>query len=140
MRSGYVYIVQALGQGPIAGWVKIGWAKDIARRMVEIAATSGSDVTLLGSFRGTQADEGLLMKRFAGDLIARDWFTPSTELLAFAREHAALIQISLVHSCTAHTGHLLSRLATSNPRRRGPFYASIPAAYTDRPRARAMSS
>jgi hypothetical protein len=117
MRGSRVYIVQALQ----LGWLKIGLAKDIARRMVEVASLVGCDLTLLGSFPGTQRDELELQRRFAHLRIAYDWFVPGEDLLACAKALPADIQISFVGSAKLNQQSVRGRLLRATHGHRGPF-------------------
>lgn len=108
MRDGYVYVVQSLQ----LGWVKIGWAKDIARRMVDVARSCGTDLTLLGCFAGTQADESATQKRFGHHRLALDWFEPGADLLLFAADLSSPVRINFVGTHRRNTAPLEHRIAS----------------------------
>lgn len=119
MRDGYVYVAQAIGKSTIPGWIKIGWAKDIARRLVDVASVCGTDLTLLGCLRGTQAEERALQLQFADQRIGLDWFAPDGALRAFALTLPSPVLISLV-ACSGAPRDIRGRVARASAGRRGP--------------------
>ena len=127
MRDGYVYVVQAIG-GRFDSWVKIGWAKDIARRMATVSTQCGSDLALLGCFAGTQREETVTHKRFVADRIAFDWFIPSDSMLTFASALPSPIQISRIGTTRRGNGYI-GRLRGASRGRRGPhLHLALPTA------------
>lgn len=128
MRDGYVYLIRSLR----LGWIKIGWAKDIARRMVEVASMAGTDLELVGSFRGTQREEHDLQDRFREDRIAYDWFTASAGLMLFATGLPPIVRISFVGAPHTNDVFFRSRLAGASHSRVGPHIGLATAARPSR--------
>ena len=79
--NGYVYLAQSVR----CGWVKIGWAKNPANRIVALANEHRTEMALLGCVPGSGKDEQNLQHRFRGSRVAYEWFGPTEEILAFAR-------------------------------------------------------
>jgi hypothetical protein len=74
----HVYFVRAGPDGP----VKIGLARDVARRLKTLQTASPVPLLLLGVVPGDAKVERQLHRRFAGSRLRGEWFTPSPELLA----------------------------------------------------------
>lgn len=136
MRPGFVYVVQSLDED--YPWIKIGWAKDVARRMVDVASEVGWDLTLLGTIRGTQADETALMRKFSDLRIAYDWFAPRWELVEYARNLPPIVQVSFVGTVDRTRQRcIFGRLETSTGAFRGPYVHLVPPRTILPPRTRA---
>lgn len=78
-RLGWVYV---LDDG--AGRVKIGFTRgDVQKRATTIQAASGCDLTIVGQFQGTMADEKATHERFAAARIRGEWFRRTSEIAAW---------------------------------------------------------
>ncbi|MBV8610914.1 MAG: GIY-YIG nuclease family protein [Singulisphaera sp.] len=64
------------------GLVKIGFSRDPARRLDELALRHGP-LDLLLCLAGDRADEKALHRRFAGHAVGHEWFRVSRELESF---------------------------------------------------------
>ena len=73
-----VYIVRSRA----TGLVKIGFSRDPARRLDELALRHGP-LDLLLVLAGDRADEKALHRRFAGHAVGHEWFRCSRELESF---------------------------------------------------------
>lgn len=80
----WVYFIQEGDSGP----VKIGFSRDVARRLGELQRQAKAPLRLLVSFEGTRRDEAALHTRFADHRLFGEWFHPAAELL----EHVAALQ------------------------------------------------
>lgn len=76
-----IYFIQAHDGGPI----KIGWAKNIDKRIAEIQRMSPSQLRVLNTFDSSEEDERILHKYFKRIRLYGEWFEPTDELLAFVQ-------------------------------------------------------
>lgn len=64
--------------------IKIGYARDIPKRMRELQCGNSQPLTLLGAIEAhSKDDERKIHQRFAEHRIFGEWFTENHELLAF---------------------------------------------------------
>lgn len=76
----YVYLIDG-------GWaVKIGVAKDPAKRLRLLQTGSAEQLQLVAAIPGTAELERELHELFSGDRVRGEWFVPSFELLSFFEE------------------------------------------------------
>ncbi len=73
---GYVYFIRAGSEGGI----KIGFSTQPPRRLASLQTSNHEELKLIGSFRGTTADERELHQRFCHLKIRGEWFEPAEEL------------------------------------------------------------
>lgn len=80
MPSEAVYIVQAKKSGNI----KIGWTRNLWKRLHQIQASSGDEIHLRYHFVGEDMRpiEIRLHKEFAANRLHGEWFAPAPDLLA----------------------------------------------------------
>lgn len=70
--------------------VKIGYSDESPeRRIKQLQTGNPRKLVLLGSIRGTLADEATLHQRFISRNVLQEWFKPSGELLAIFRKKEA---------------------------------------------------
>lgn len=72
-REGWIYFIQAGSQGAI----KIGWAKDPAKRIRTLQTSQHQKLKMLGAIPGTLKDEQALHRRFADARLNGEWFDRS---------------------------------------------------------------
>jgi len=75
--SGYVYAIMA-GQH-----IKIGWARDLDKRLATLQTSSPKRLQLLGSIIGFCSDEGRLHERFARYHIRGEWYRDAPAIREF---------------------------------------------------------
>ena len=75
-KMGFVYFAQLLG-GP----VKIGWARNVDRRLKQLQRGLPYDLYLLCSVPGDLGDELRYHRVFADTLIRGEWFHPSPAIV-----------------------------------------------------------
>ena len=75
-RSGFVYFVAAHD----LGLVKIGWAKDVKRRILSMQSGSPVDLCLIHAFAGVPMDEARMHGQFAHLRVKREWFRLTDEI------------------------------------------------------------
>lgn len=80
-----VYFIQA-GKG---GAVKIGYAKDVRRRMAELRISCPHDLVLIGAMPGGAEKEAELHAMFWSVHLRGEWFCPCEPLYDFIDEHAS---------------------------------------------------
>lgn len=80
----YIYFIR----GETTGLIKIGFARNPARRLTNLQIGSPDRLALLGTILGMMEDEFALHERFAHLRKHGEWFEPGDDLLAFIREHA----------------------------------------------------
>lgn len=80
---GHVYFIAS---GP---FVKIGWAIEPARRLLELATGNPVELVLLGSTPGTRKLERALHLAFATSRVQGEWFRRGDALDAYIREVTA---------------------------------------------------
>ncbi len=95
-RNSFVYFIQMGDDGPI----KIGWALDVKKRLLDLQCGSPFELRLLLSRPGCDVEEGLLHRRFARSRLRGEWFRPSPEVLAFIESKPD----SLYDTCTDRLG------------------------------------
>lgn len=76
-----VYFVRDGDSGPI----KIGFTERLEHRLATLRTSNAGPIHLIGSAPGTRAEERYLHVRFGHLRIAREWFIPDPDLLAFIR-------------------------------------------------------
>jgi hypothetical protein len=77
---GYVYFI---GGGD---WVKIGFAKNVSRRLEALRTTCPFPLTVLASLPGTAKRERELQNRFASYRLSGEWFRFDGDLKAFVED------------------------------------------------------
>lgn len=81
-----VYFIRRSGDGAI----KIGYSRDVARRIGALQTGCPDNLTLAGLMTGgTKADEWNLQQRFRALSIHGEWFKPGPELLEYVGQHPA---------------------------------------------------
>lgn len=83
-RLGYVYFMH----DEDAGLLKIGFTRDLPRRLRTVRSASGRDVKLLGWIIGTTADETRLHRKFSARRERGEWFRATQAVLRHV--HAAI--------------------------------------------------
>lgn len=79
-----VYFIRRSGDGAI----KIGYSRDVSRRIGQLQTGCPERLTLAGLMvGGTKADEWNLQKRFARIALHGEWFKPEPELLECVAQH-----------------------------------------------------
>lgn len=78
-----VYFVQAA-----SGHIKVGVARDVARRIAEIGANHPEPLRLLGTMTGGYGHEHYVHRLFHEDRRHGEWFKPSQRLLDFIEDNA----------------------------------------------------
>jgi hypothetical protein len=73
-----IYFIRSGNDGPI----KIGRARDVARRVRTLQTASAAPLVLLGVIPGDGKVERRLHRRFAANRIRGEWFRATPELLA----------------------------------------------------------
>ena len=84
-----IYFVQESGLGAI----KIGYAKDYGscmNRFYALQIGNPHKLSMLGVISGKAKDETKLQTQFAEDHIRGEWFKPSSNLLKFIKDRAAM--------------------------------------------------
>jgi len=74
-----VYFIQAGEDGPI----KIGFARDVGRRIANMRVANPAPLKLRANIPGDARDERAFHARFANLRVRGEWFRPSDELLCF---------------------------------------------------------
>jgi DNA-binding XRE family transcriptional regulator len=77
-----VYFLQAEDK---TGPIKIGWAKDVYKRLGEIQNMSPTRLVILGVLECEREEEYTIHNIFSTDRLYGEWFNLSTELLNFIR-------------------------------------------------------
>lgn len=95
LESGTVYFVQAASGGPI----KIGFARDMEKRLQSLQTAHPEPLEVLLSLQGTLADEQAFHRQFRGLWVRGEWFDDKEELSAFIRSHKQS-QRAVVHGAT----------------------------------------
>ena len=78
-NTGYIYFIQNEDNNLI----KIGYAKNVQKRIVALQTPSTSKLILLGNIPGNFDFEKRLHKRFHGAKKSGEWFRPTFELLGY---------------------------------------------------------
>ncbi len=87
-KSSTVYVVQRLSDGAI----KIGYSRDLERRLRELRKETGAAVVFVAGFPGGRAEEMALQERFAHRRIDGEWFTQAGDVTAFLEAFAGVAQ------------------------------------------------
>lgn len=77
--EGYVYFIKS----GASGHIKIGHSADPARRCKDLATANPSELWIITTIPGTQADERTLHQQFREDRVKGEWFRASEPLLQF---------------------------------------------------------
>lgn len=72
-----VYMIRQGARGP----VKIGVARDVAKRLATMQTGNHEQLTLLRSFDGSVAEERALHRKFADHRLAGEWFSFTKAML-----------------------------------------------------------
>jgi hypothetical protein len=72
-----VYFVRAVDK------VKIGFTRDVERRISELQTASPVDLELLGTLPGSALTERRLHKRFSAHRVNREWFRYEPPIIGF---------------------------------------------------------
>lgn len=86
---GYVYFIEAVG----AAAIKIGWALDPRRRLIQHAIGCPLELKLLCSAPGTLGHEGALQSRFSEVCIRGEWYSRNPALSALIEDVARTGQL-----------------------------------------------
>lgn len=105
-RQPVVYFVQSEHGGP----VKIGFAEDVARRMVQLQVSRPDKLVLLASMPGSVRDEADMHRRFVHIRERGEWFTDTEELMGFIRSIAC--DQSHIATVTGHDSSLVTPCCT----------------------------
>ena len=97
-KGGYVYFV-----GASRGDIKIGYSKNPWARVRDMQTSNNKELRLLGSFRGTRADETKLHQQFSDINVRGEWFKRTPELLDFIEDQANITKKSSYGSSTVVT-------------------------------------
>lgn len=81
-----VYFVQ----GGESGLIKIGFARNVASRLVKMRVDSPVPLVLMVAIEGDLTIERELHQRFSDDRALGEWFRPSEALLSFIRTATAI--------------------------------------------------
>lgn len=84
-RKAVIYFIQSENGGPI----KIGYADDLAKRLVSLQTSRPDKLVVVASFVGTIAHEKELHARFSHVREMGEWFTPVPELMDLIRDIGA---------------------------------------------------
>lgn len=68
--------------------IKIGWSKNVATRVAQLQTGNAAPIKLLGVVPGGRAKEREIHDLFASVRVGGEWFTATTELLAYIRKEA----------------------------------------------------
>lgn len=79
ITQGYIYFLQHGEDGAI----KIGFAKDIEKRIKQIQEISPVPLRLLAKIKGTMMKEAALHNRFKRYRLKNEWFTPASNLIEY---------------------------------------------------------
>lgn len=81
-----IYFVQIGEDGP----VKIGWARDVKRRLAQLQTGQPHKLRLLGQIPGGLTAERKVHEKLAAHRMTGEWFQPSTPVLEWACLAAAI--------------------------------------------------
>jgi hypothetical protein len=81
-RKQYVYVIRATHSGN----VKIGIAVDPTARLLDLQCSNWEELEIVATIRGSREDERKIHRRFAEHRIAREWFRPAPEVLAWIED------------------------------------------------------
>lgn len=91
-------------EDPHAGYVKIGVATDVRKRMAQLQCSHGHPLKLLGTMSGGRPVEKNLHEMFARYKVRREWFKLSDEIKEFIDEYTgdkgAAFEISAADTVT----------------------------------------
>lgn len=77
------HVVYFIGAGP---FIKIGYTRDVTRRMIQLCTGCPYPIELLGTISGASGTEAKLHDRFAAHRAHGEWFHRHVEILNFIRE------------------------------------------------------
>ncbi len=77
LQRGFVYFVECQGR------VKIGFARDVGRRIAALQKACPFELKLMATFPGSIPDEWTLHERFAASRIHGEWFNLSSAIKDF---------------------------------------------------------
>jgi hypothetical protein len=121
-RSTVIYFIQSEHGGSI----KIGRADDLAKRVVGLQTSRPDKLVVLAAVQGTVEQEKQLHARFAYCREKGEWFSPTTELVAFvnavAVQNTLDVTVTIRDSSPNVTGH---ELYTVTPSRAVPNQPSL---------------
>lgn len=106
VETGYVYFCQVDGGGPI----KIGWAKDVYRRLQSLQTYCPYRLRSLAVLPGTIQDETQHLKRFSEYHIRGEWFRPEAELVEYI---ATLSPPKMALTAHEYAAEILERPSTT---------------------------
>ena len=86
---GSVYILRAGN----SAFVKIGWARDVARRVSELQTANSAKLRVLVTVPGDKGLEGRLHHRFREERHRREWFRLSDPIREFIRQNGGPVLI-----------------------------------------------
>lgn len=72
------------------GAIKIGWAKDVSKRLRILQTGSAEELSLIGAIPGGKRLERQIHERFAADRLTGEWFKPTAEVRRWARMAAVI--------------------------------------------------
>lgn len=75
----FIYFIQCGTQGPI----KIGFTKDILKRMQTLQTANHEKLHIIGMIAGSEQEEVVLHQKFAPLVIRGEWFQPNSTLLEY---------------------------------------------------------
>lgn len=81
-KKGFVYLITHSDHSR----VKIGFAKNVSRRLANLQNATFLDLVIFDAYPGTMFDERILHKRFWKDRVRGEWFKFSAEIFDFAEE------------------------------------------------------
>jgi transcriptional regulator with XRE-family HTH domain len=81
-----IYFIQRASGGPI----KIGYAKNVAKRLKVLQTGVSEELVVLGICQGERSYESALHQVYREYRISGEWFEPAPKLVAFIKEHAVL--------------------------------------------------
>lgn len=84
-RQPVIYFVQAENGGP----VKVGYAQDLAARLVGLQTSHPEKLVVIATMTGDESTERELHARFAHLRVRGEWFSPGADLMAFVRSLAS---------------------------------------------------
>ena len=82
-RKGFVYFVQSVGGEAI----KIGFAKDVRKRLRALQGASPYQLKVLLVLEGGQKFETELHRKFKKSKLMNEWYKPSTDLIDFIKSN-----------------------------------------------------
>lgn len=77
VNPGFVYFIRS-GDGPI----KIGYSKNVQRRLKDLQTISPYPLSILATYPGCPSDERRFHRLFAEHRLEGEWFAPHEDILA----------------------------------------------------------